>query len=193
MTANALQHPSYFQFLVAIDSDLASRARMQGCSFCGGTLHSACYPRKPRGGSVELATTAATTRQSFCCDRCRRRTTPASVRFLGRRVYPGFVIVLLSAMQSGVTDNLINELRLSLGVARRTLQRWRQWWREIFVKTPFWEIERSRFMPAIEHAALPMGLLDRFCGADAKSQLVLCLRFLAPLSRPGVFTFREGR
>lgn len=193
MTPNVLQQRSFFQFLSAIDSDLASRARMQGCSFCGGALHSACYPRKPRGGSVELDTTAPITRQSFCCDRCRRRTTPESVHFLGRRVYPGFVIVLLSAMQSGVTDNLINELRLSLGVARRTLQRWRQWWREIFVKTPFWEIGRSRFMPAIEHTALPMGLLDRFWGADAKSQLVLCLRFLAPLSRPGVFTSREGR
>lgn len=115
MTPNVLQQRSFFQFLSAIDSDLASRARMQGCSFCGGALHSACYPRKPRGGSVELDTTAPITRQSFCCDRCRRRTTPESVHFLGRRVYPGFVIVLLSAMQSGVTDNLINELRLSPG------------------------------------------------------------------------------
>jgi hypothetical protein len=32
---------------------------------------------------------------------------------------PGFVMVLLSAMQSGVTDNLINELRLSLLVAHK--------------------------------------------------------------------------
>jgi len=46
MTNNVLQKPSFFRFLSAIDSDLASRARLQGCSFCGGTLHSACYPRK---------------------------------------------------------------------------------------------------------------------------------------------------
>jgi hypothetical protein len=71
MTINVLHKPSFFQFLSAIDSDLASRARLQGCSFCGGTLHSACYPRKPRG-SVEVETTAETTRQSFCCDKCRR-------------------------------------------------------------------------------------------------------------------------
>ena len=106
MTNNVLQKPSFFRFLSAIDSDLASRVRLQGCSFCGGVLHSACYPRKPRSGSVELETTAPTMRQSFCCDKCRRRTTPESVRFLGRRVYPGFVMVLLSAMQSGVTDTL---------------------------------------------------------------------------------------
>ena len=158
MTNNVLQKPSFFRFLSAIDSDLASRARLQGCSFCGGTLHSACYPRKPRGGSVEFEATAPTMRQSFCCDNCRRRTTPESVRFLGRRVYPGFVMVLLSAMQSGVTDTLIDELQLHLGVARRTLQRWRHWWREIFVGTTFWDLGRGRFMPPIEPAALPMSL-----------------------------------
>lgn len=193
MSDNALQQPKLFHFLAAIDSDLAGRTRMGGCRFCGGALHSACYPRKPRGGSMGSEEAGATTRQSFCCEQCRKRTTPASVRFLGRRVYPGFVMVLLSAMQSGVTDRLINELRLSLGVARRTLQRWRHWWREIFVQTPFWEIERGRFMPPIEHATLPTSLLGRFRGADAKSHLVLCLRFLAPLSIPGAVVFRDGR
>ena len=163
MTVNVLQKPSFFRFLSAIDSDLASRARLQGCSFCGGTLHSACYPRKPRGGSVEFEATASTMRQSFCCDNCRRRTTPESVRFLGRRVYSGFVMFLLCAMQSGVTDNLINELRISLGVAHRTLQRW-HCWREIFVGTPLWNLGRGRFMPPIEHAALPMSLMERFTG-----------------------------
>ena len=191
MTVNTFEQPGVFQFLAAIDTDLASRARMQGCCFCGGALHSACYPRKPRGGVV--VATEATTRHSFCCDKCRRRTTPESVRFLGRRVYPGFVMVLLSAMQSGVTDTLINELQLHLGVARRTLQRWRHWWREIFVRTPFWDLGRGRFMPPIEHAALPMSLLNRFKVQDGQSQLVLCLRFLAPLSRPGVITLHDGR
>lgn len=180
---NILQQPCFFQFLAAIDSDLASRARIQGCNFCGGVLHSACYPRKrkPRG-SGELETTAATTRHrhSFCCDKCRRRTTPESVRFLGRRVYPGFVMVLLSAMQSGVTDKLINELRLRLGVARRTLQRWRHCWCEIFVGTPFWTLGRGLFMPPVEHAALPYSLQTRSgqptCRNDpAQPAVHLCL------------------
>ena len=96
-------------------------------------------------------------------------------------VYPGFVMVLLIAMQSGLTLTLINELQLHLGVERRTLQRWRHWWREIFVRTPFWDLGRGRFMLSIEHAALPMSLLDRFKGQDAQTQLVRCLQFLAPL------------
>jgi len=41
-------------------------------------------------------------------------------------------------------------------------------------------------------AALPMSLLDRIKGKDAQSQLVRCLQFLAPLSRPGVITLNEG-
>lgn len=61
------------------------------------------------------------------------------------------------------------------------------------MKTPFWEIGRGTFMPTIEHAALPMTLLDRFRGVDAESQLELCPRFLAPLSRPGKITLRDGR
>jgi hypothetical protein len=96
-------------------------------------------------------------------------------------------------MQSGVTDNLINELRMSLGVARRTLQRWRHWWRELFVGTTFRDLGRGCLMPPIEPAALPMSFLERFTGKDAKTQLMLCLRFLAPLSRPGVIKLNEGR
>ena len=48
-------------------------------------------------------------------------------------------------------------------------------------------------MPTVEHEALPITLRDRFPGVDAESQLVLCLRFLAPLSRPGKITLRDGR
>lgn len=119
---------------------------------------------------------------------------PASVRFLGRRVYPGFVMVLLAAMQSGVTASRIDELRSSLGVARRTLQRWRHWWREMFVQTQLWQIGRGQFMPPIDHAALPGSLLERFVAGNAQTQLILCLRFLEPWSVvPGAVRLREGR
>ena len=93
MIANVIQEPSPFQFLTAIEADLACRTRLRGSGFCGDVPHRACYPRKPRGGSVELETKIPTMRQSLCCDKCKRRTTPESVRFLGRRVYPGFIMV----------------------------------------------------------------------------------------------------
>ena len=193
MTETALQHPKLFHFLGAIDGDLAARCRSLGCVFGGGVLHSARYPRKPLGVPV-APQSVPTTRDSFCCESCRRRTTPASVRFLGRRVYPGFIVIVLSVMQRGVTDSGIDELRSALGVARRTLQRWRHWWRQIFVSTPLWRYERGNFMPTIDDATLPAGLLERFVSSDAQTRIVQLLRFLIPLSAPGATaTQREGR
>ena len=67
---------------------------------CGGVLHSARYPRKPRGGPPELRQTD-NSRLSFCCAQCRRRHTPRSVRYLGRRVYLATVVVFASRNAHG--------------------------------------------------------------------------------------------
>jgi hypothetical protein len=37
-------------------------------------------------------------------DGCRSRTTPPSLRFLGRKVYLATIVVLVSMMQYGVTE-----------------------------------------------------------------------------------------
>jgi hypothetical protein len=115
-----------FQLLEKADADFAKEARQQGCLFCGGRLHQANYDRKPRGGPQW------DWRYSFCCaqEDCRRRRTPQSVRFLGRKVYAGLVVVLLSAMVDGLNAERVRRIRelLSTGdqISRRTLERWRQ-------------------------------------------------------------------
>jgi hypothetical protein len=169
-------------FLSSIDADLASRARAKGCAHCGGILHSATYARKARG--LPDSSEPAHRRQSFCCQTCRRRTTPASVRFLGRRFYAGIVVVLVSAMDDGVTSGRTEQLRRVLGVHRRTLQRWRDWWRTAFISTPFWTMARGALMPQPIPTALPASLLERFVGPDDTTRLVQCLRFLVPLHSP---------
>lgn len=72
-----------WQLRLRFDRDLAAEAREQGCR-CGGVLHRADYPRKPRGGPSDLGPDYGR-RLSLCCARegCRKRTTPPSVRFLG--------------------------------------------------------------------------------------------------------------
>ena len=87
-----LQHSQFFLFLIRIDEELAAQAQGAGCS-CGGVLHRANYPRKPRGCPSAALRDAFSSRLSFCCSRCRRRTTSMSVRFLGRCVYLGLVVV----------------------------------------------------------------------------------------------------
>ena len=44
---------TFWAFLFTIDQDLAETTRRRGCP-CGGRLHRADYPRKPRGGPDTL-------------------------------------------------------------------------------------------------------------------------------------------
>lgn len=171
----------FYRTLAKFDEDLAAQARAVGCP-CGGRLHSARYPRKPRGGPADLGAEYER-RLSFCCaeDGCRRRVTPPSVRYLGRRVYLGVVFVLVMAMEHGVTMRRLERLSAHLGLGMRTLRRWRQWWRKEFVATRFWRGARGRFMPPVGERGLPYTLLERFEGTGARAVLAL-LSLLGPLS-----------
>ncbi|MGH8654001.1 MAG: hypothetical protein ACREYE_18360 [Gammaproteobacteria bacterium] len=110
-------------------------------------------------------------RLSFCCAKegCRRRTTPPSVRFLGQRIYLGAVVVLVSAMEGGVTAKRAERLRDLLRMSLRTLKRWRRWWRAVFVASTFWKQAKGRFTPPVDVAALPASLLERFVDHDVAS------------------------
>jgi len=178
-----LQDPKLYSFLLLIDEDLAAKVHAAGCA-CGGVLHSARYPRKPRGAPRGLREQHRS-RLSFCCAACRRRSTPQSVRYLGRRVYLGAVVMLVSAMRYGLSAKRAQLLAQSLSVPGRTLERWRAWWLDQFVQTSFWKGERARFAPPLATGALPASLLERFRGEDIQTRLIQGLCFLAPLSSLG--------
>ena len=184
-----LQRSQFFLFLIRLDEELAAQAQGVGCS-CGGVLHRANYPRKPRGCPTLAIREAFSSRLSFCCSRCRRRTTSMSVRFLGRRVYLGLVVVLCSARHAG-QNTAAARLCEALAVPLRTLQRWRRWWREDFMQTPLWQAMCARFMPPVSAQGLPGELLARFAG-EATEALQRLLRFLAPITVRAV-TLSEGR
>lgn len=182
MCQQVLGDARLFELLIQIDADLAEAARAAGCA-CGGRLHGARYPRKPRGSPPALEPAMAR-RASFCCARegCRRRKTPASVRFLGRRVYVGVVVLLATVGAHGLSRRRVATLRAQLGVSERTLRRWRRWWREAFPQTSFWRTARAGFVPPVAGPELPGALLERFRGADALERVSRVLRFLAPLA-----------
>lgn len=173
--------PRLYNHLLAIDRELAQRAQGAGCPKCGGRLDSATYPRKPRGVPAAVHDAAHRRRLSLCCARCRQRLTPPSVRFLGRRVYFGALVVL--ACVKALSAARVAELNALLGVDRRTLRRWRRWWREAFVHSPWWRIAKAHFSPALDQSQLPGALLERFTGAQ-QPPLLAALRFLSPLSTP---------
>lgn len=178
---------TFWSFLLSIDQDLAERSRQKGCS-CGGRLHSANYRRAPRGGPADLPEQCCH-RFSFCCDRdgCRKRVTPPSVRFLGRKVYLGAVVVLISAMRQGPTPRRVSEISKLFGVDAATVARWRAFWREHVPNTPYWKVARARLLAVVEStAALPRSLVEAFCCTDdLYRDWARLLRFLSPLSVGG--------
>jgi hypothetical protein len=171
-----------YQFLSRIDHDVAARVQAGGC-FCGGVLHSARYPRKPRGVRSPL-NRAHQTRLSFCCavEGCRRRSTPPSVRFLGRKVYFGAIVILVTALEYGLSPRRRQWLIETLDIWPQTLARWRKWWRERFPASRCWQTHRGNFMPPLDHAQLPGVLLGRLTGSDLHQRLCQLLVLLAPLT-----------
>jgi hypothetical protein len=127
-------------------------------------------PRKPRDfpPGIDAACNAGEPgpdrRLSFCCERegCRKRHTPASVRFLGRRVYVGVIVVLIMAIGLCLPGDRGHPPAPELGVSRRTLGRWRRWWREDFPTSVVWRAAQGRLMPPVDASALPASLLPRF-------------------------------
>ena len=181
-----VRHASFWAFLFFVDQQLAEAARKAGCP-CGGRLHRANYPRKPRGGCENLPESYGK-RLSFCCDRdgCRKRVTPRSVRFLGRKVYLGAVVVLVAAMRQGPSPRRVRELSELFEVDRRTIARWRVFWREHFPQTSFWKVARSRFVPKLAISGLPRVLLDAFLRRDdSREGWKRLLEFLSPITVTG--------
>jgi hypothetical protein len=179
-----LADKSLLEFFTKCDEEFAEECRKEGCRHCEGRLHVANYFRKPRGLGID----SKLLRLSFCCERegCRKRHTPASVRFLGPKVYFGLVVVLIAAMSHGLSPDRVCRLREGFGVSRRTLQRWRTWWLESFVKSRFWKEARARFAPALDEQLLPRSLCAAFELADGEFQLqsVRIMTFLRPLYAP---------
>jgi len=178
-----LRESSFFLLLLSFDRDLAQQVRLRGCPHCGSALHSARYARKPRGAPPGLPPDYER-RESLCCsaEGCRKRVLPPSLRFFGRRVYLGPVFVLVSAMIHGISEKRAGALRDLVGVSRRTLERWRAWWREAFPQGGFWLAARARFGSPVDRVCLPASLLERFGQPGDCEGAIAALKFLAPLT-----------
>jgi hypothetical protein len=182
MYLSVLRDSRLYEFLLQLDQDLASQARQSGCRFCGAVLHSACYVRKPRGLPAGVDPGPAyPIRFSFCCsaEGCRRRHTPPSARFLGRKVYLAVMVALLTAMRQGPTPQSLRTLGEVFGVDRRTLGRWRVWWETGFAEGAFWRRNRARFLPPVPPTDLPGALIERFRGESLLTRIVRMLKFLS--------------
>lgn len=185
----------FFDALVRYDEQITQRVAAAGCPRCGGRLHRSDYERKPRGGTIAAAGEAFGRRFSLCCSRegCRKRVTPPSLRFLGRRVYLGAAMLVACAV--AFTLGFTAALRAALGIPAQTVRRWDGWWRTIFVTSTVFVALRGQLMPPLDTDELPRSLLERL-GGSASERVERALRLVAPLSTrslaDGARFLREG-
>jgi hypothetical protein len=183
MSHKFLFNASFHFLLNSIDQEFAIETQKKGCPYCGNKLHQANYPRSPFG-MLSPFRHYYDERLSFCCDSCRKRTTPQSVRFFGRHWYPAPFLMLISALTLGINERRLLQVKRHFGivVSESTWKRWRRWWRDSFITTAFWRKERSLIPTVIEtKKTLPRALLNVFQGVLEEKMRYL-LRFLSPLN-----------
>lgn len=183
MSHNFLLDANFHLFLNEIDQEIAKKIQKQGCPGCGNRLHQANYPRSPMG-LLEKFRAYYHQRLSFCCNTCRRRITPKSVRFFGRRWYPAPLFILISLLKLGISDDRLEQIKRHFGIiaSLSTWKRWRRWWRDSFEKTLFWQQQKGLVaIHLTEGMRIPRTLLSVFNGRLSE-QIILLLRFLSPLT-----------
>jgi hypothetical protein len=119
------------------------------------------------------------------------------VRFLGRKVYLGAIVVLVTAMRHGPNRKRIRELTDLFGVDCQTIDRWRKFWKELFPQTKFWHVARGEMVPGFDEKVLPLSLIETFIQTTQEDRTVWknLLVFLSPLTITGglAITIVDGR
>ena len=115
MSHNFLFDASFHELLTQIDQDLAKAIQESGCPDCAGNLHQANYPRSPFG-LLAVFRVYYNERLSFCCADCRKRFTPPSVRFFGRRWFVAPVFLLICLFKLGINERRIAQVKQHFGI-----------------------------------------------------------------------------
>ena len=184
MLSELAQNLGLYKFLYDIDQKLADEQKRKGCAHCNGRLHQANYYRKPRGGPEEVGDELPI-RRSFCCavEGCRRRATPPSVLFMGRRVYWGAVVLIATTLLQGrLPEHSMGKLQRKFGMVGKTLKRWMAYFHEVFPISRAWQSLRGRVSSEIRNRNLPRDLLMSFMRAKPEGEgtaVAACLKFLA--------------
>lgn len=174
----------FFGLLVRVDEAVTQQVAAEGCRVCDGPLHRSNYRRKPRGALIAPAGETSVVRFSLCCGRegCRKRSTPPSVRFLGRRVYLGAVVIVASIVALAL--QAAREVRRQTGVPSRTVGRWLGWWQGPFLGTEVYVTICARLI-GVEVGQVPASIVDRLEGTGTE-RVRSMLEWLVPLTTSSV-------
>jgi hypothetical protein len=104
---------------------------------------------------------------------------PPSLRFLGRRVYLGAVVIVASAVALSVASAAA--ARRATGIAARTTRRWLGWWRGAFAATSVYVDLTARLVPTPARAMMPNSILVML-SPDPQQSAGELLRWLLPIT-----------
>jgi hypothetical protein len=174
----------FFTGLMRFDEAVMRRVAASGCPLCDGPLHRSDYDRKPRGALIAPAGEEFVRRFSLCCghEGCRRRATPPSLRFLGRRVYLAIVVIVASVV--ALTVRAAGEIRGQTGVPVRTTRRWLGWWQGPFLSTEVFVSICARLI-GVDVGRVPASIVGRLPGTGTQRARTM-LELLAPLTTGSV-------
>jgi len=181
MLSELLKKKSLFHSLYIIDKNIAEQYRKKPCPHCGGPLHFANYPRKPRGEPNGIAEEFFI-RFSLCCGKegCRRRLIPPSCRFLDKKVYWHVAILVIVSEYQNKESSIFKVAKL-FNVSRNTIARWINFYQDIFPYSPKWKRIRGQAAAFIKNNKLPSSFVNHFLNLKscAKDALISCLKFLS--------------
>ena len=183
MVVDFLCRSEFHALLNEIDQSLANEMCRSPCPNCGGRLHASNYPRCPHGVPTQFRDQYEQ-RLSFSCADCRKRITPPSVKFFGRYWHVAPMLILISALQLGINDRRIEQVKRHFGVTVRasTWKRWRLWWQATFPTTLFWKQEKGRVsIPSEQELRLPRVLFTMH-KKTLPDSIVSLLKFLSPMT-----------
>jgi ribosomal protein L40E len=139
--------PIFYQ-LIAKDKQISDHHLANGeCRKCHSkNLRYHSYVRKVRWGPFEFCISVEileqfTYRHSSKCRDCGAQNTPASVRFLGRKVHAGLlVLIVILFLEELPADARILQYLLGPDLMLRTALRWLHWLNDTVVQSPIWKI-----------------------------------------------------
>ena len=151
------------------------------CKRCGGKLNCDNYPRKPRGLPPE-AEKYYQFRFSFTCGSCRKRATPPSVRFLGRKVYISIVVILISSTAKEIQQAIF---KTNPFFSLTTIKRWRNWWMRL-PDSSAWRAIQGVISPNTQRQFLPDYLINIFSKVQPSltEAYYSLLKFISPITTP---------
>ena len=181
-----------------IDQEIADEFFRTGCCrHCKSKeLSRSDYPRDPRGipkDASEEIINKYSCRFSFLCRKCRRRTTPPSVRFMGRKIYATLGVLWVSLENERGALPGLEELRQLMGkcLSDVTIERWLNWWQSKVWNSPFWKEFQGQLLGEIKQSQFISGVWDHFKRqlSDSTSICDAVLRFFSPITKPEVYPF----